>query len=213
MSPSMSMLGDMTFSNAQRSQLAALLIDLGPNSPTLCEGWETKDLAAHLWIRENRIDAAGGMFISKLEPRLEDLTQKTLERDYEEVVKEWAAGPPKPVKFIDKQMNTSENFIHHEDVRRANGRTTPQPLSQEAQKQLYGSLKMMAPMMLKKSHSPVVLHPRGFDRIVAADKKGVARNGSDVIRVSGEVGELLLWASGRDVVDVTINGDESKIVR
>ena len=65
MSPSMSMLGDMTFSNAQRSQLAALLIDLGPNSPTLCEGWETKDLAAHLWIRENRIDAAGGMFISR----------------------------------------------------------------------------------------------------------------------------------------------------
>ena len=35
--------------------------------------------------------------------------------------------------------------------------------------------------------------------------------GDRVVRVSGEVGELLLWAYGRDVVQVTINGDESAI--
>ena len=164
-------------------------------------------------IRENRIDAAGGMFISKLQPRLEEITQKTLERDYEEVVNEWASGPPSPIKFIDSQMNTTENFIHHEDVRRANGMTEPQPLSKAAEKQLFSSLKMLAPMMLKKSSSPVVLHPRGFDRIVASDKKGVARAGSDVIRVTGDVGELVLWVYGRDVVNVAINGDEAKIAR
>ena len=209
----MTMLGDMTFSSAQRSQLAKLLLDLGPDAPTLCEGWATKDLAAHLWIRENRVDAAGGMFISKLEPRLEQLTNETLERDYEEVVNQWASGPPRVIKLIDSQMNTTEHFIHHEDVRRANGRTDPQPLSQVAEKQLFSSLKMLAPMLLKKSSSPVVLFPRGFDRIVAADKKGVARNGSDVVRVSRDVGELVLWAYGRDVVNLTIAGDESKITR
>lgn len=207
------MLGDMTFSSAQRNQLAHLFLELGPDAPTLCEGWETKDLAAHLWIRENRLDAASGMFIPQLESRLEDLTEQTLDRDFEDVVNSWAAGPPRWLKPFDAKMNTMENFIHHEDVRRANGMTDPQPLSQAAQKQLYSSLKMIAPLSLKKSKSPVVLHPRGFDRIVAADKRGVARNGSDVVRVSGEVGELLIWVSGRDVADITINGDESKIAR
>ena len=63
------MLGDMTFSAAQRNKLAQLLIELGPDAPTLCEGLETKDMAAHLWIREHRVDAAAGMFISKLDNR------------------------------------------------------------------------------------------------------------------------------------------------
>lgn len=209
----MTMLGAMTFAGAQRNQLANLLIELGPDAPTLCEGWTTKDLAAHLWIRENRLDAAGGMFVSKLEDRLEDVTNQVLDRDYEEVVSSWQQGPPKLLKFVDTQMNTSENFVHFEDVRRANGLITPQPLSQEAEKQLYGVLKRMAPLLLKKSKSPVVLHPRGFDRIIAADKKGVAKNGGDVVRVSGVVGELLLWAFGRDVVEVAINGDESMVSR
>lgn len=34
----------------------------GPDAPTLCEGWFTRDLAAHLWIREHRLDAAVGMY-------------------------------------------------------------------------------------------------------------------------------------------------------
>lgn len=207
------MLGDMTFSAAQRNKLAQLLIELGPDAPTLCDGWETKDMAAHLWIRENRVDAAAGMFISKLENRLENLTQETLSRNYEDVVKEWAAGPPRWLKGIDTKMNTMEHFIHYEDVRRANGMTEPQPLSDAANKQLYSALKMLASSALRKSASPVVLHPRGFDRIVTADKKGISANGGDVIRVSGEVGELLLWASGRDVADITINGDASKVAR
>src|SRR5699024_9321863 len=141
--------------------------------------------------RENRRAAAGGMVVPQLESRMEDLKEHTLDRDYEDVVNRWSAGPPRQHKPFEVKMNTMKNFIHHEDVRRANGMTDPQPLSQAAQKQLYSSLKMIAPLSLKKSKSPVVLHPRGFDRIVAADKRGVARNGSDVVRVSGEVGELL----------------------
>ncbi len=207
------MLGDMTFSAAQRNKLKELFLQLGPNAPTLCEGWETKDLAAHLWIRENRVDAAAGMFISQLQPRLERLTEETLARDYETVVQEWAAGPPRWFKAGDAKMNTMEHFIHHEDVRRANGMTDPQPLSEAANRQLYAALKLFSSSKLRKSQSPVVLYPCGFDRIIVADKKGVSENGSDVTRISGEVGELLLWVSGRDVVDVAIDGDVSKISR
>ena len=36
--------------------MCTLLKDLGPNQPTLCEGWRTADLAAHLVLREHRPD-------------------------------------------------------------------------------------------------------------------------------------------------------------
>src|SRR5699024_9925513 len=150
------MLGDMTFSSAQRNQLAHLFLELGSNAPTLCEGWETKDLSAHLWIRANRHVESDGMFIQQLESRFEDFTEHTLDRDFEDVVNSWAAGPPRWLKPFDAKMNTMENFIHHEDVRRANGMTEPQPLSQAAQKQLYCSLKMIARLRLEKIKRAVV---------------------------------------------------------
>src|SRR5699024_3921461 len=145
------MLGDMTFSSAQRNQLAHLFLELGPNAPTLCEGWETKDLAAHLWIRENRLDAAGGMFIPQLEARLEDLTEQTLDRDFEDVVNSWAAGPPRWLKPFDAQMNAMEYLIPHEDRRVDNATTAPQPLSQAAQKPLYSPLTTVAPLSVLRA--------------------------------------------------------------
>ncbi|WP_461013210.1 maleylpyruvate isomerase N-terminal domain-containing protein, partial [Trueperella pyogenes] len=51
----------MSFSSDERRRLADLLLAKGPDAPTLCEGWFTRDLAAHLWIREHRLDAAVGM--------------------------------------------------------------------------------------------------------------------------------------------------------
>src|SRR5699024_11859706 len=82
--------------------------------------------------------------------------------------------------------------IHHEGARRAYRMTDPTPLSEAANRQLYAALKLLSSSKLRKSQSPVVLYPRGFDRIIVADKKGVSENGSDVTRISGEVGELLL---------------------
>ena len=35
--------------------------ETGPDGPTLCEGWQTRDLAAHLVLRERRPDAAAGV--------------------------------------------------------------------------------------------------------------------------------------------------------
>jgi len=39
----------------------ALLDKTGPDAPTLCSGWTTGDLAAHLVLREHRPDAAAGV--------------------------------------------------------------------------------------------------------------------------------------------------------
>ena len=38
----------MTYAQDERAALAALLDETGPDGPTLCEGWQTRDMAAHL---------------------------------------------------------------------------------------------------------------------------------------------------------------------
>ena len=41
----------------ERQTLCDLMIDAVPDAPTLCEGWRTADLAAHLVVRERRPDS------------------------------------------------------------------------------------------------------------------------------------------------------------
>src|SRR5690606_1471098 len=43
-----------TDASRERAALCDLLSRLGPDQPTLCEGWTTRDLAAHLLLRERR---------------------------------------------------------------------------------------------------------------------------------------------------------------
>ncbi|WP_448855354.1 TIGR03085 family metal-binding protein [Corynebacterium camporealensis] len=205
----------MSFSSSERSKLARFLHDLGPDAPTLCEGWTTRDMAAHLWVRENRPDAIAGMFISPLSERLDKVQSEVTQRDYDKVVNEWGRGPTgvNPWRVLDSKGNFAEHFIHHEDVRRANGQEEPRDFSRVVNKQMHSTLEKLAKAMLRKSKQPVVLHPEGFPRIVAADRNGVSEKGSAVVAVHGEVGELLLWVYGRDAAHVRIDGDESQVVK
>lgn len=209
------MLGSMSFARTERNRLASLLHDLGPDAPTLCEGWTTKDMAVHLWVRENRLDAAAGMFIPALDGHLDKVSKQVADKGYDDIVREWGSGPGKfsPFRLIDSKANLAENFIHHEDVRRANGQEDEREFSTAIEKQLHGVLKMLAPRMLSKSTSPVVLFPRGLARVVCADKQGVAKDGQDVVRVHGSVGEILLWVYGRDAAHVSIEGPVESVKR
>ena len=42
----------LSLAQQERTTLCDLLLECGPNTPTLCEGWSTADLAAHLVARE-----------------------------------------------------------------------------------------------------------------------------------------------------------------
>lgn len=210
------MLGCMSFSSTERARLADLLLELGPDAPTLCEGWTTRDLAVHLFLRENRPLAAAGMFVGAFSGQLAKASASAGERDFGDLVRDWADGPGRrlnPLRLIDAQLNTAEHFIHHEDVRRGDGVARPREFSTAVQEQMHGVLSMFAPRMLSKSASPVILHPHGLPRIVAVDERGVSLDGEDVVRVSGDVGELLLWVFGRDVVEVSIDGNPAHVRR
>lgn len=207
----------MTFASAERARLADLLLEKGPHAPTLCEGWSTRDMAAHLWLRESRPDAMAAMFVKPLAGHLEKLTADTKRREYADVVREWAAGPSSlnPMRAADKHVNAAEHFIHLEDVRRgeaAAGGAVPAPrtFTEDEQAALYRALRRMAPMILRKSTAPVVLQAPGRAPITVA-RDAVALG--IPVTVTGEVGELLLWASGRDAVHVQVDGDASAAAR
>lgn len=196
----------MSFAQKERERLAALLLKVGPDAPTLNEGWTTHDLAVHLLIREAKPAAAPGIFIDALSSVTDKETERQKARSYNEVVREWAAGPPLWVKPFDSAMNTSEHFIHHEDVRRGGGEVKPREFSQAVNQELFALAKRFGKLTLRNVPVPVILTPPTFPPATVGDKAGVAERGDKVLRVSGEPGELLLWASGRKAVEVELTG-------
>ena len=205
----------MSFSSAERTKMVALFHELGPDAPTLCEGWTARDLAAHLWVRENRPDAVIGFFVPALSSHADNIMEEVRARDFDQLVDAWGRGAGKlnPVRYADSVFNAAEHFVHHEDLRRANGHTEPRDLSRAAHAELLAPLKLLGTRLLSRSRSPVVLEPQGFPPIVAADKRRVSEQGDAVVRVRGTVAELLLWAFGREAARVEIEGDASAIVR
>src|SRR5215218_8372952 len=45
----------VTFARSERAELCDLLDEVGSRAPTLCDGWESHDLAAHLWVRKTDV--------------------------------------------------------------------------------------------------------------------------------------------------------------
>ena len=123
----------MSFARDERAALCALLAETGPAAPTLCEGWRTADLAAHLVLRESRPDAAAGIVVGPLARHTERTRQALLVRySYPQLVERIRTGPPASSVFrlpgVDERLNVVEFFVHHEDVRRGAGSWRPRDL-------------------------------------------------------------------------------------
>ncbi|MDK4250005.1 TIGR03085 family metal-binding protein [Corynebacterium pseudodiphtheriticum] len=205
----------MSFSDSERQCLADLMLKRGPDAPTLCSGWKTADLAAHLWVREHRPDAALGMFVPSLSSHLRKVQEKAKAQRYEQLVENWRQGPPQFSLFrlVEAKVNAVENFVHHEDVRRAEPNWQRREISLEGEKSLARALPLLAKTMLGRSRLPIILSATGFPPLTFGGSWGVVDKGDDVVRVSGDIGELILWGFGRYAVSVEITGEESAIVR
>jgi hypothetical protein len=91
----------VTYAQEERAALAALLEETGPDGPTLCEGWQTRDLAAHLVLRERRPDAAAGVMGGPLAGYTARVQRQYLSRySYPELVRLFRSGPPPPGKPV-----------------------------------------------------------------------------------------------------------------
>lgn len=116
----------------ERRRLCDLLLEVGPDHPTLCEGWRTADLAAHLVIRERKPLATPGILLGGRLGAYTERVQKAT-RDgspYPALVERIRQGPPRPLRPLDGAINLSEYFIHLEDVHRGDGTTGPRPVEE-----------------------------------------------------------------------------------
>jgi uncharacterized protein (TIGR03085 family) len=185
----------MTVNHAQieRRQLCELFDELGPDVPTLCEGWTARDLAAHLVVRERRPDAALGILAAPFERHGEKVRLEVAATPWPELVGMVRSGPPRRSPFglevIDRLANTMEYFIHHEDVRRTNG-LGPRQLDEDLEAQLWDVVRRMSKLTMRKL-------PVGVTLRTPAGATVVARARTPRVAVRGPVGELALFVYGR----------------
>ncbi|MET9578163.1 MULTISPECIES: TIGR03085 family metal-binding protein [Streptomyces] len=200
-----------THAKRERLLLADLLETAGPEAPTLCEGWTTRDLAAHVVVRERRPDAAGGMLIKQLASRLDKVMAEYTDKPYEELVQLIRTGPPRfspfSLKPIDEASNIIEFYVHTEDVRRAQPDWSPRDLDPVFQDALWSRLERTARLMGRGVPTGLVLRrPDG--------QTAVAHRGTPVVTVTGEPSELVLFSYGRQsAAKVDLDGDENAIAK
>jgi uncharacterized protein (TIGR03085 family) len=177
---------------AERAALCDTFDAVGPDAPTLCEGWDTSDLAAHLLVRETRPDAAIGIVVpGPFARHTANVMRRVQKRGYAAMVNALRSGPP--VWFRIGPMaaaNVIENWIHHEDIRRARG-DGPRPPQSDLDDVLWNSLGLSGRIAALRVRSVglELRTPDGRTRLLRAREPKVT--------LTGAPGELVLFLSGR----------------
>jgi uncharacterized protein (TIGR03085 family) len=183
----------------ERTNLCDLFLERGADAPTLCEGWLTVDLAAHLVVRERRPDSGPGLVWPKMAEYTDKVRRSVRDRtSWEELVATVRRGPPMLLRPFDGAMNTVEFFIHVEDVRRADPGWEPRAISPELADALWA--RVGAGGMAKKVPATIVVTSPGRD----SKESGTG----PVLTLAGDPGELTMFGAGRQgATRVDINGD------
>jgi uncharacterized protein (TIGR03085 family) len=197
----------MTAAQRERAALVETMRTAGPDAPTLCGQWTTRDLAAHLVVREGRLDTTPGIAVPFLAGYTEKVrSQVAQSTDWDELLDKIASGPPlySPFKILDPVANTGEMFIHHEDVRRAQAGWEPRSLDDATVTALGRGLPIMARLTLAKAPARVSLR--------TPDGKTLATVGrGPELTATGQPQEVLLFISGRDAVRLEFDGDAALV--
>ena len=193
----------------ERRELCDLFGDLGPEAPTLCEGWATLDLAAHLVVRERNPTAAPGILLGgRFAARLDRMTERAKDKGYEKLVEQVRNGPPVgpgAVPGMRTLVNLNEFAVHFEDVRRANG-MGPRTDRPDLQQALWGLLRRGARLQLRRVKDATV-------RLVTPTGDSVSVGHAEpTVTVTGEPLELVLYLMGRrGAAQVELTGDPAAI--
>jgi uncharacterized protein (TIGR03085 family) len=209
----------MRYARDERIALCALLDETGPREPTLCAGWTTADLAAHLVLREHRPDAGLGMLGGPMAAYTSSVQRKLAKRvPFPQLVQTIRNGPPRLSLFglpgADELANVVEFFVHHEDVRRARPGWEPRKIDQGLAEALWRRLRM-ARWILRKAPVGVELARDDEPEPTASGGPRIrftAKARTPVVTVTGAPGELTMWALGRaDAARVRLDGSEAAI--
>ncbi|WP_131787297.1 TIGR03085 family metal-binding protein [Protofrankia symbiont of Coriaria ruscifolia] len=199
------------YAQRERQALCDLLLELGPDQPTLCTGWTTRDLAAHLVARDRKPQALPGLAVPRLHGITERVERATRDaHSYEDLVALVRAGAPvwHPARIpaVDEAINHVEYFIHHEDVRRAQPAWKPRDLDAATRDKLWRPLRLIGNRGFRKSPVGVVAERTdGVGRLVL-------RSGTGQVVLAGAAPELLLYAfNRREQAVVDVRGNQTAV--
>ncbi len=195
-----------SLAESERRQLCELMLEVGAAAPTLNEGWEVLDLAAHLVTREHDLWAGPGIVLGGPFSRLTDLAMRRRRRQgLDRLVDIIRRGQPAAFRLAPPGAQLNEYFIHHEDVRRPQGlppRTGPRELDEALVRLIRGAARLWL---------------RDFDGGLDLIWNGgvVYRRGPEPrAELSGAPGELLLYLSGRrPAARIELGGDPDTLAR
>jgi uncharacterized protein (TIGR03085 family) len=193
------------FDALERSQLSDLLDELGPEAPTLLHPWTTRDLAAHLVLREHDLLAGPGLVLPGAWSRFAERRRTAVaQRPFPALVATIRSGPPPGffrLGWVRRIPNLNEYFVHHEDVRRANGRG-PRTNDHDLDEALWSNAGRATWLLARRLRgSGLELQWAGTARTVRI------RRGEPAARLTGPPGELLLYLFGRqEAAHVEVSG-------
>jgi uncharacterized protein (TIGR03085 family) len=192
----------VSYASDERLALCALFDETGPDAPTLCDGWRTGDLAAHLVLRERRPDAAAGLMGGPLAGHTRRVNQALSAKvPFPRLVDMIRTGPPPVSLFrlpgMEERLNMVEFFVHHEDVRRGADGWQPRQLKDGLTDALWQRLQH-SKLLFRRS--PVGVELARDDLADGTGERQVrmtARARTPVVTVTGHPAELMMWTMGR----------------
>ncbi len=184
-----------TMSRTERVELCDLALQLGEDQPTLCEGWDVKDLVVHLLLRERNPAAAIGIVVPPLAGLTDRETRRLGRQDFTVLVERLRNGPPAwsfyALPKVEPLLNTLEYFIHHEDIRRAQPTWEPRDLGDRRQDALWRAIRVAGKGLVRSSDVGVVI-----ERSDTGDRV-VLKAGEPAAVVRGLPAEVALFLFGR----------------
>lgn len=206
-----------SLARSERRELCELMTTVGPDAPTLCEGWTAHHLAAHLRMRESDPLGAIGMFLPFLGTTEKHMDKLMTQMSFDELVGLVAKGPtglsPFRISVVDTKANTAEFFVHHEDLRRGGPYPVgPRVLPPQTDETLWDAAIGAARLRLRKAKMGIILQRVRDGK--ATDEQAVVATGRTPVTVTGEPGELLLWLFGREAAaQVQLSGTAEALAR
>ncbi len=195
----------------ERTALCDTALQVGEDQPTLCDGWDVKDLVVHLLVREGS-PAAAGIVLSPLAGLTDAVSRRVGRRDFAVLVEKLRSGPPRlspyAVPQLDSVLNTLEFFVHHEDIRRAQPAWSARDLGDEAEKLLWTMIRTGGKGLTRGTPVGVTIEN------ATTGSRAVLNGGSPSVVVRGLPSEVTLFVFGRKPqADVELLGDEADVAR
>jgi uncharacterized protein (TIGR03085 family) len=197
------------WADSERRAVVDALRSAGPDAPVVPDGWRTADLAAHLYVREHRPDAALGVVLPGPFAAYTGRVMGSALRvaGYDALLDRIAAGAPWLWRPLDTFVNVVEFFVHTEDVWRADPSRPRRDLPEGLQPVLWSRLRAESRLLLRRV-SGVRL------RLESSLGGSIETGHGPAVTVRGTPGELMLYAfDRRSVADVELTGDAAAVGR